>query len=182
MDTGRTARTRSTGLNSVARKCDTSVRKSRSEPRKERKKFCVSVYSRCCFSAQNKQGSYRVRMCMALAPVPPRLLRSVGTHWAPGSRARPVRGASWRDQPPHQHHHHHPEYRCLIVLRAGFICSLSFYFWITFRKKTQKNLEVDFWIEGGKSRVRLFTTASLCQQLGSRDNTNRFILHTFKKS
>ena len=51
------------------------------------------------------------------------------------------------------------------------------------KKQKKKNLEVDFWIEGGKkkSRVRLFTTASLRQQLGSGDNANRFIFTHLQK-
>lgn len=80
---------------------------------------------------------------LAVAPVPPRSLRSVEARRAAGSRARPLRGASWRTHPG-------------ISLPASsacclFICSLShlFFFWDYFQKTPQnKNKKTWRWIFG----------------------------------
>lgn len=86
----------------MARKCDTSVRKSRSEnPERERKKF-LSRCTRVTASLLHGENvhSYAVKCTpLYVAPVPPRSHRSVETRSAPGSRARLVRGALWRNQP-----------------------------------------------------------------------------------
>lgn len=177
MDTGRTARTRGQlDLNSVEKKCDTSVRKSRSGIPKARKREKVFL---CARTQPLLLLSHAVRMCihrllnaLAVAPVPPRSLRSVETRRAPvAERVLPAElrgetinpGISLSDQ------------LCGKVFHLLSLILFLDYF------QGKKNLEVDFWIEGGeKSRVRLFTTASLCQQYGCRRTQIDLVLHTFK--
>lgn len=87
MDTGRTARTRGQlDLNSVEKKCDTSVRKSRSgipKARKREKVFCARTQPLLLLSHAVRMCIHRLLNALAVAPVPPRSLRSVETRRAP---------------------------------------------------------------------------------------------------
>lgn len=167
MDTG-TYRSdpRSTGLNTVERKCHSSVRKSRSEiPKREKKKFCVSVHTGHCCSER------AFRRC-EIHSLWLRCPHGRSGQWKRAGLpvAERVLSAELRGE------NHPPEYRCVLALRGSFlICSLPCYFWIIFRKKTKKLGGGFLDREGEKSRVRLFTTASLYQLLRTTDNTNRFI-------
>lgn len=88
MDTGRTARTRGQlDLNSVEKKCDTSVRKSRSGIPKARKRekvfLCARTQSLLLLSHAVRMCIHRLLNALAVAPVPLRSLRSVETRRAP---------------------------------------------------------------------------------------------------
>lgn len=125
---------------------------------------------------------YTVRMCihrllnaLAVAPVPPRSLRSVEARRTPGSRARFLRGASWRNHPP--------EYRCLIAQRAGFSSALSRSNFGLFseKQKNRKNLEVDFWIEGEKiSCPTVYNCLPLSAARQQRQHKSIYFSHTLK--
>lgn len=173
---------RSTGLLSVARKCDTSVRNSRSEilPMPEREKsFVCLVHTRYSFSVTRRDCAWiGCLKALRAAPVPPRSLPvNVETHRVPGSRARPSPRSSVEKN--------HPPGIPLSLYLPGscrqFIHLLAVVLFLDYFQE-KKNLEVDFWIEGGKSRVQLFTTASLYHQLSIRGSTNRFIVTHFLKS
>lgn len=147
VDTGRTARTRgqldlTAWRESAKPPCVKAARRSQKLEREKKKVLCVGIHPLLLLCHTARMCIHRLLNALAVAPVPPRSLRSMETRRAPGSRARPLRGASWRIHPP--------EYRCLLALRAAFfICSLSFYFWIIFRKK-KKKLGGGFLDRGGK--------------------------------
>lgn len=121
MDTGRTARTRgqldlTVWRESAAPPCVKAALRS-PKPEREKKVLCVVIHPLLLLCYTVRMCIHRLLNALAVAPVPSRSLRSVETRRAPGSRARPLRGASWRKHPP--------EYRCLIALRAGFSSDLS---------------------------------------------------------
>ena len=95
---------RSTGLNSVEKKCDTSVRKKPlgdpQKPDREQKVLCVDLRPSLLLCYTARKCFHWLVDALAVAPVPSRSLRSVEKRAGlPGSRARPLRGAPWRNQP-----------------------------------------------------------------------------------
>lgn len=90
-----------TGLNSVERKCGTPVRKSRSEiSKREKKVWCVGIQQSLPLCYTERTCMHRLVNALAAAPVALSVAPVSGTRKAfTGSRARPLRGASWRDRP-----------------------------------------------------------------------------------
>lgn len=123
---------RSTGLNSVEKKCDTSVRKKPlgdpQKPDREQKVLCVDLQPSLLLFYTARTCIHRLVDALAVAPVPSRSLRSVEN--AQGSPvAERVLSAELRGEI------NPPEYRCVDKLcGAGFSSApLPFYFWIIFR-------------------------------------------------
>lgn len=146
-----------------------SLPPSSSKPVTE-KKFCVCGYKPA--AASRFCGLLNV---LAVAPVPPRSLRSVEARRAAGSRARPLRRASWRTHPGIS--------QPASSACCSFICSLShlFYFWIIFRKppKTKtKNKKTWRWIFGpsGGGGDKNLVSESLC--ISNTDDTDRYFSYT----
>lgn len=104
MDTRRTARTRgqldlTAWRKSATHPCVKAAQRSR-KPEREKKVLCVGIQPLLLLCYTARMCIHRLLNALAVAPVPPRSLRSVETRRAPGSRARPLRGASWRNQTP----------------------------------------------------------------------------------
>lgn len=178
VDTGRTARTRgqldlTAWRESAKPPCVKAARRSQKLEREKKKVLCVGIHPLLLLCHTARMCIHRLLNALAVAPVPPRSLRSMETRRAPGSRARPLRGASWRIHPP--------EYRCLLALRAAFFHLLSLILFLDyFQKKKKKTWR---WIFGSRGENLVSDCLQLLPSISSSAADTKQIdlfLPTFK--